>query len=470
MAHLRMHDDEEDMAAREISMHGQWSSFRAFVLALTGSTIGLGNIWKFGYMAGENGGGAFVLVYLLCLFTIGVPVMIAEILIGRRGGRNPIDTLHTLTAREGGSYLWRGLGWASVLTGFLVLSYYSVISGWALAYVFRAAAGMFKGATQEGVSSIFARLVSAPERLLAWHTLFMLMTVIIVAHGVRHGLERAVQLLVPVLFVLLLVMLGYSIYSGAFLQGYYFLFAPDFSRLTVTALLSAMAYAFFTLHLGMGAVMAYSAYLPRSASIVKASFLAVLLDTLAGLVAGLAIFPLVFSRGMKPDTGPALIFKSLPDALGHMPHGAFFGTLFFLLLVLAAWTSAISMLEPTVAWLVENRGMSRVRAAAWSGAGAWLLGIGTLFSFNMTSTDTLWGRTFFDLIDFVTANMLLPLMGLLTVVFAAWVMSRQSTRDELGLGEGYVYRAWWVLARYVAPVALFVIFLHVTGILNYLHH
>lgn len=457
------------MAGREISIHGQWSSFRVFVLALTGSAVGLGNIWKFGYMAGENGGGAFILVYLLCLFAIGVPVMVAEILIGRRGGRNPIGTMHMLAAQEGRSPWWQSLGWASVAGGFLVLSYYSVISGWALAYVFRVAGGMFKGATQEGVSSIFVRLISAPERLLVWHTLFMLMTVIVVARGVRHGLEWAVRFLMPALLALLVVALIYSMNSGAFMQGYYFLFMPDFSRLTATAVLSAMTYAFFTLHLGMGAVMAYSAYLPRSAPIIKASFLVALLDMLVGLLAGLAIFPLVFFRGMKPDGGPALMFQVLPDAFGHLPGGALFGTLFFIALVLAAWTSSISMLEPTVAWLVENRGMSRISAAAWSGAGAWLLGIGTVFSFNITSTDTLWGRTFFDLIDFVTANTLLPLVGLGTVVFTAWAMAQSSTRDELALGEGYLYRTWRVLARYVAPLALLVIFLHVTGVLGHLH-
>ncbi|RMD70134.1 MAG: sodium-dependent transporter, partial [Gammaproteobacteria bacterium] len=295
---------------RRQSIHGQWSSRFAFILAATGSAVGLGNIWKFPYITGENGGGAFVLVYLLCILAIGLPIMMAEVMLGRRGRQNPINTMRTLAEESGASPWWRLLGWMGVLAGFLILSYYSVIAGWALAYIFRSAGGLFEGATAAMVQSIFAHLVQDPEKLLAWHTIFMGMTMMVVARGVRSGLEKAVRYMMPALFILLLVLVGYALNTGAFREGLDFLFTPRFERLSAPGVLIAMGHAFFTLSLGMGAIMIYGSYLPERASIARVSMAVVFSDTAVALLAGLAIFPLVFAHGLEPGSGPGLIFQT----------------------------------------------------------------------------------------------------------------------------------------------------------------
>jgi NSS family neurotransmitter:Na+ symporter len=455
------------MPTQRTSIHGQWSSRLAFIFAATGSAVGLGNIWKFPYITGENGGGAFVLVYLVCVAVIGIPIMMSEVMLGRRGRQSPINTMRTLAEEEGHSRLWGLLGWMGVLAGFLILSYYSVIAGWALAYVFRTAGGVFNGATADAVDAVFAGLVSDPERLLAWHTIFMGMTMIVVARGVAAGLESAVRLLMPALFVLLILLVGYAMSQGHFMEGVRFLLEPDFSKLSGKAVLMAMGQAFFSLSLGMGAIMIYGSYLPRDASIARTSITVAVADTLVAVIAGLAIFPIVFAHGLPATQGPGLIFKTLPIAFGHMPGGALFGTLFFVLLVFAAWTSAISLVEPAVAWLVENHGFTRVHATVSAGAVIWTIGLGTIFSFSIWSGPeyTLFGKTFFDLVDFLTANIMLPLGGLLIAVFAAWLMSERSVRDELAMGEGPGYRIWYFLVRYVTPLGVVLVFLNVIGLL-----
>ncbi len=458
---------------KRTSIHGQWSSRFAFILAAAGSAVGLGNIWKFPYITGENGGGAFVLVYLLCIAVVGIPIMMSEILIGRRGRQSPINTMRDLAREEGRNGFWQFLGWAGVIAGFLIISYYSVIAGWALSYVIRTAGGAFIGVTADGAASIFGALISDPERLLAWHTIFMVMTTVVVTRGVRSGLEQAVRILMPALFVLLLILVGYALNSGKFAEGLAFLFTPDFEAITAGGVLTAMGHAFFTLSLGMGAIMVYGSYLPEHASITKATFTIALLDTLVALLAGMAIFPIVFANGMEPGAGPGLIFKTLPIAFGHMPGGTFFGTLFFVLLVFAAWTSAISLIEPAVAWLVENRGMNRVKSGTVVGILAWFLGIVTILSFNKWAFSFEFagetkGSGLFDILDILTASFMLPLGGLAMAVFAGWCMSRSSVRDELGMGDGLAFRGYYFLVRYVTPLAVLVVFLQVTGILKQL--
>ncbi|MDX9766336.1 MAG: sodium-dependent transporter [Ectothiorhodospiraceae bacterium] len=450
---------------RTQSIHGQWSSRLVFVLAATGSAVGLGNIWKFPYIAGENGGGAFVLLYLVCIFAIGLPIMIAEIMLGRRGRQSPINTMSTLAREEGLTPAWSLLGWMGVVTGFLILSYYSVIAGWALAYVFHAVGGMFEGIGADEADGLFVDLISDPAQLMLWHTLFMLLTVVVVARGVRSGLERAVEVMVPGLVVILLALVGYAAVEGHFATGFQFLFSADFSRLNANAVLTAMGHAFFTLSLGMGAIMVYGSYLASRASIATTSFMVVIADTVVALLAGLAIFPIVFAAGLEPGQGPGLIFKTLPIAFGQMPGGTFFGTLFFLLLVFAAWTSSISLVEPAVAWLVENRGMQRAWASIVTGALAWVLGVGTVLSFNLWSEGVIFGRTVFDILDYATSNVLLPLGGLLITLFAGWLMSRASVSEELALGNTVLFRLWYFLVRFVAPVGIFIVFLNVLGIL-----
>ncbi|MFO7592821.1 MAG: sodium-dependent transporter [Pseudomonadota bacterium] len=471
------------MAERRESIHGQWSGRWAFILAATGSAVGLGNIWKFPYITGENGGGAFVLVYLLCIAIIGVPIMIAEIMLGRRGRRSPINTMRHLAFEENASRFWKYLGWSGVVAGFLILSYYAVIAGWAVAYIFRTASGTFTGATADGVASIFSALVSDPERLLAWHTIFMVLTMVIVARGVRSGLEKAVSYLMPALFIILLVLVGYAMNTDAFAKGFSFMFTPDFRALlyqpngagvpvlTAEPLLVALGHAFFTLSLGMGAIMVYGSYLPKDTSIVKTTFVIAGMDTLVALLAGLAIFPIVFANGLEAGSGPGLIFQTLPIAFGHMPGGIFFGSLFFILLAFAAWSSAISLIEPAVAWMVENHGFSRISATVWAGMTAWLLGIGSIFSFNIWSGEEyqLFGMTVFDLLDYLTANIMLPLGGLLIAIFAAWQLRRSTCQDELGINDGPIFKSWYFLLRYISPVAVIIVFLNaidIVGIFN----
>jgi NSS family neurotransmitter:Na+ symporter len=460
------------MASTRESIHGQWSSRLAFILAATGSAVGLGNIWKFPYIAGENGGGAFVLIYLLCIAVIGIPIMMAEVLIGRRGRQSPINTMRALAKEEGASRAWVLLGGAGVLAGFLILSYYSVIAGWALSYVFRTGSGLFEGLTADGVQAIFTNLVTDPERLLAWHTIFMIMTMVVVARGVSGGIEKAVKFLMPALFVLLFVLVGYALNSGGFEQGVAFLFQPDFSKITANGILIAMGHAFFTLSLGMGAIMVYGSYLPGNASIAKTSIAVALMDTLVALLAGLAIFPIVFANGLEPGVGPGLIFQTLPIAFGHMQYGAFFGMLFFVLLVFAAWSSSISLIEPAVAWLVENKGMTRIFASVVAGLVTWLFGLLTVLSFNLWSDVKLLSNieifkdsTVFDLLDYLTANIMLPLGGLLIAVFAAWKMSRESTVDELGMGDRFFYPLWRFLVRYITPIAVIIVFLKAVSVI-----
>ena len=463
------------MSSTRTSIHGEWSSRLAFILAATGSAVGLGNIWKFPYIAGENGGGAFVLVYLLCIACIGIPIMMAEVMLGRKGRQSPINTMRTLAAEMGQSKYWCYLGWAGMLAGFLILSYYSVIAGWALAYIFRTGSGVFVNVTGDGAASIFSRFIADPEKLLAWHTLFMVMTTIVVSRGVSHGLEKAVRILMPALFMLLLVLVGYAMNIGDFDQGIHFLFDFDFSKLSWDSVLVAMGHAFFTLSLGMGAIMMYGSYLPRDISIAKTSITIALMDTLVALLAGMAIFPLVFANALEPGSGPGLIFQTLPIVFGHMPGGTFFGTLFFILLVFAAWTSAISLIEPGVTWLVENRGHSRIYAATVIGLLTWLIGLLTVFSFNiggdikpLSFIPKFENSTIFDLLDYLTSNIMLPLGGLLIAIFAGWFMNKESSMEELGIQDRLHmgYRIWLILVKFVAPLAVIIVFLKVTGIID----
>ncbi len=448
------------------SIHGQWSSRWVFVLAATGSAVGLGNIWKFPYIAGENGGGAFVLIYLVCIAVVGLPVMIAEIMLGRRGRQSPINTMKALSREAGRSPLWQLLGWSGVLAGFLILSYYSVIAGWALNYVLEMGSGTFSGSSAGQVKTVFDELLGNPLKLTLWHTLFIVVTMVVVARGVRGGLEKAVMFLMPALFVLLIILLGYAMNSGAFMQGLAFLFTPDFSAITGKGVLVAMGHAFFTLSLGMGAIMVYGSYMRSQDSIARTAIMIVIADTVVALVAGMAIFPIVFANGLEPGAGPGLVFQTLPLAFGQMTGGLFFGTLFFILLFFAAWSSSISLIEPAVTWLVENRNMTRISASITCGIATWTLGMGTVLSFNLWAEVTLFDMTFFELLDFLTANIMLPLGGLFVALFVGWAMSRKSKHDEIGTKHQFAFNAWNFLLKYITPLAVLVVFLQSTGLLE----
>ena len=459
-----MLSNQADAPKKRKSLHGHWSSRMAFILAVTGSAVGLGNVWKFPYVAGENGGGAFVLVYLACVILVGMPVMMSEILIGRRGRRNPVATMKLLGEEEGSSKHWQIIGLAGVVAGIFILSYYSVIAGWTLAYVYKSATGVFAGSTAEVVSATFGSFVGNWQALALCHTLFMALTIFVVARGVERGLEQAVRFMVPALLLMMVVLLGYSISSGSFAQGVDFMFSADFSKLSWDSVLAAMGQAFFTLSIGMGAIMAYGAYLPEETSITGASASVVIADTGIAMLAGLIIFPLVFANALDPAEGPGLVFQTLPLALGQMPAGAFFSTIFFILLAFAAWTSAIGLMEPAVAWLVEHYNRTRAQAAVIIGIGIWALGFTSVLSFNVLADFTFGKGTIFDNIDHVTSNIMLPLGGVLIAVFAGWVMCRNSTAEELG-GAGTTYKVWRFLTRYAAPIGILFVFLKAVGLL-----
>lgn len=448
------------------------------MLAAIGSAVGLGNIWKFPYITGEYGGGAFVLVYLVCVLLIGIPVMMAEILLGRRGRRSPINTMRELAVEEKASPLWGGVGWLGVISGFLILSFYSVVAGWALAYVVEGVSGAFEGLDGDGAAALFGALTDSPQRLIFWHSVFMFMTIAVVANGVRTGLERLVTWLMPMLFLLLAVLVGYAMAAGDFMRGLHFLFDVDFSKVflscdasgqcqfTPEPMLVAMGHAFFTLSLGMGAIMVYGSYMPREASIAGSTVIIALADTLVALMAGLAIFPLVFANGLEPGAGPGLVFVSLPIAFGSMPGGQLFGTLFFVLLVFAAWSSSISLVEPAIAWLTENEHMSRPKAALLIGALAWLLGIGSALSFNLWSGEEyqVFGKTLFDIKDFLTANIMLPLGGLTIALFVGWAVGRGLPEKELAMRSARMFGAWRFIIRYIAPTGIVLVFLNAIGV------
>lgn len=453
------------MAVTTESRHGMWSSRWLFVLAAAGSAVGLGNIWKFPYIAGENGGGAFVLIYLACVAIVGVPIMMAEVLIGREGRQSPINTMRALVQQHHRHPAWVLIGWMGVLAGFLILSYYAVIAGWALFYIFEMARGVMTGASGEFAAAHFADFLSNPWQLVFWQTLFMAGTIFIVARGVIKGLERAIRWFMPLLFLLLIVLLGYSVTTDGFQQGVDFMFAFNWENITGDAVLVAMGQAFFTLSLGMGAIMAYGAYVPSNASIGSTVGIIAGLDTLVAVAAGLAIFPIVFANGLEPGQGPGLMFVTIPLAFGQMPLGAMFGTLFFLLVSFAAITSAISISEPALAYLVETYNAKRGRVAISLGVISWILGIGTVLSFNVWADLHIVGElTFFDFVDYVSQNVMLPLGGMFIALFAAWALPRTVIGNQLGLQAGWVNVLWKLLCGVVAPVG--VAFVVVTTLLG----
>mgnify|MGYP000356012868 FL=1 len=436
------------------SMHGFWKSRWLFILAATGSAVGLGNIWKFPYITGENGGGAFVLVYLLCISIIGIPVMIAEVSLGRMGRQSPINTMKALAKNENASPNWTIIGWMGAIAGFLILSFYSVIAGWALSYTVDMANGDFVKISAEESGNIFGALLANPTQLTIWHTVFMLLTIGIVARGVNAGLEKAIKILMPVLFILLFILFGYALSSNGFAQGVDFMFSFDFSKLTTESIMVALGHAFFTLSLGLGAIMAYGAYMPQDTSIAKTVLIVAFLDTAVAIMAGLAIFPIVFANGLEPSAGPGLLFQTLPIAFGQMSAGVIFGTMFFVLVSFAAWSSAISLAEPIVAWMVERFNTSRNKAAAVIGISAWTLGLATVFSFNIWSDVKLFDKTPFDLLDFLTTNILLPLGGLCIAIFAGWKVSQTKMMNEVGIDYPILFKLWLFVLRFLAPAAI----------------
>jgi|TARA_B100000700_G_scaffold39766_3_gene40156 NSS family neurotransmitter:Na+ symporter len=437
--------------------HAHWSSKLTFILAATGSAVGLGNIWKFPYMVGESGGAAFVLVYLLCIALIGLPILTAEWLIGRRGQENPVNSMADVAKSAGRSKGWVMVGVSGVLGAFLILSFYSVIGGWSLSYTLSSITGDFTGQDADAIGGLFSGMLGNPGQLLLWHSVFMLLVIGIVARGVTKGLEGAVRTLMPALGVLLVVLVGYGMTTGYFGQAASYLFNPDWSKLTGEVVLAALGHAFFTLSLGMGIMMAYGSYLGEEVNLLKTARTVVIMDTVIALGAGLAIFPIVFANGLDLNSGPGLIFVTLPIAFGNMGGGMLLGLMFFLLLTFAALTSAISLLEPVVEFVEERTPLSRVSATLVAGVATWALGIAALLSFNVWSEVLFFGLNIFDLLDKLTSKFLLPLTGLGVIMFVAWGLDKEGVRKELGM-DIYDFSLWNLITRYVAPIGVLAVF------------
>lgn len=444
-----------------------WSSRFTFLMASVGFAVGLGNIWRFPYVVGENGGSAFVLIYLVFAFGIGVPLVMAEWTIGRRasGAASASGCVREVARESGISPAWGNVGGIAVLAVFMLMLFYTTIAGWTMDYFVKAAGGAFSEITADRSQAVFDSLMANPMRLVFWHTVVVVLTVYINSRGLHAGIEKAVNVLMPALFVSMLVMVGYSLSVGDMQAAVEFLLTPDFSRVTGETLLMALGQAFFSIGIAMAVMITYGSYLDKQTSIPQNAFIVVGADTLVALLAGFAIFPLVFAHGMAPDSGTGLVFQTLPIAFGDLPGGRLFASVFFFLLIAAAITSCIGNFAPVVAWTEEKFGLTHAKAALSAGLVMWLLGLGSVFSFNLLSgfhplafTGAFADMTIYDSLDFIMSNVLLPAGAFLTAIFIGWFASRDGVREEMGLADGTGFRIWRFLIRFVVPLAVAAIF------------
>ena len=441
-----------------------WTSGLTFILAAVGAAVGLGNIWKFPYVAGVSGGGAFVVIYLLCVVFVALPILMSELLLGRLGAHSPPVTMAKLAERTGSTKAWSLLGYMGMIVGYLIATYYSVIAGWTLAYILKAA-NDFGGAASSEVASQFDALQADPVTMTIFHTIFIVCALTIVGGGLKNGIERAVKVLMTALFAMLVIMIGYAAVEGDMPRALDFLFSADFDKITGEAVLSAVGQAFFSISLAMGLMMVYGSYVPKSVSLTRSALIIVVADTFIALLAGLMIFPIVFANDLDPGAGPSLIFRTLPTAFADMPGGSVFGAVFFLLLAFAAITSIIAILEPIVAYAGDKWGMSRKTSCVVFGFFAWLIGLASVLSFNLWAEfeplaffKPLDGKTIYDLIDYFTANLMMPIGGILIALFAGWRLKPELLIDELTLQEyPRMFAFWLFLVRFVAPLAILAI-------------
>jgi len=444
-----------------MSTHNVWTHKGTFLLAAVGSAVGLGNLWRFPYLAGENGGGAFILVYALTIFAVGIPILIAEIMLGRNSRRSPIMGMRFLTRTHQTSRAWESIGWLGAASAFLILSFYSVIAGWAIHYTGLMLTGGMADIDAAGAGQSFDALLASPMLLTLYHTLFIAASALIVGLGIHKGIENGLRLLMPSLFVILLVVLGYGAVVGDIGAAASFLFTFNLADLSLEGWLEAMGQSFFTLSLGMGAIMAYGAYMPGESSLTRTAFAIAIVDTAVAMVAGLAIFSLVFGSGLNPGEGPGLMFVTLPLAFAEMPGGALVGGVFFILVLGAAISSSISLIEPVAAFLVERFDLTRPQAVTMMVIASWALGLLTVVSFNLwaegTLFHTLFGRSAFGLIEMLT-NIFMPLGGLMIALFAGWALTHSEVMKEMHTNERW-FRLWRFLVRFVAPAAVAFVFL-----------
>lgn len=444
------------MIARE-----QWSSRLGFLFATLGSAIGLGNLWRFPYMAGENGGGAFVIIYFLFAFLLLAPLIMAELALGRRAQRSPVGALAALCAEARCSRFWHAIGWISALNPLLALCFYSVVAGWSVAYIFKAASGAFTGISPEGAAGLFNDLLASPVELFFWYTLFIAANVFVISRGIRRGIEFVNNFMLPSLFVILVVLAIYGHINGDPVRAWQFLFAPDFSKVTGQMLLMALGQALFSVSVATGALLTYGSHMDRSVNIIGSSWVIAGANLLSALLAGLAIFPVVFGSGLDPDGGPGLMFVTLPLALGSMPFSQLFSLAFFILVFFAAFTSSLGMFQPFVGHVVESGRWSRTQVAVWTGLAVWLVGITAVLSFNiwedfrpLSFIPVFADRNFFGILDYTVSNVFLPLNAVLLALFVGWVFSRTVLREEMGIVSEAGFRLWNFGVRYLAPVAL----------------
>lgn len=449
------------------STRGTWASGFGFVLAAAGSAIGLGNLWRFPYVTGENGGGLFVVIYLAAIGIVGLPILIIEIVIGRASRHSAVGAFGILV---GGRTGWRAIGWLGVAAASMALSCYAVVAGWAFHYLMLSLRGALAGVTGDGVQRMFGALYINGGLNLSWALIFMLVTVGVVLGGVRKGIERWSRILMPALFLILLVLLGRAVTLDGFRSGLDFVFALRAEELTPAGVLEALGHAFFTLGIGVGAMLTYGSYLEREANLVKDALSVAALDTLVALVACVVIFPIAFTYGLPTAHGPGLVFINLPVAFGQMPGGAVLAPLFFALLGFAALTSSVAMLEVPVAYLIDERGWRRRRAVLAAGGllavasvPAALSGGGGLFGDGLVR---LVGKNWFDLVFDTVSNWMMPAGGLGFAIFGGWILADATRRAQFPSGFAEVlYRGWLVVLRFGVPLAVIVVFLHAVGVL-----
>ena len=439
--------------------HAHWSSRFGFLMASVGFAVGLGNIWRFPYVAGENGGSAFVIIYLVCAFVIGVPVLMAELLIGRRGDAAPPIAMARVAERSGRSRSWGLVGGMGLLAAFSIEVVYSVVAGWVLWYLFKAITTGFAGIDTANAEAQFSAVLASNDGMLLWTLAGLAITGLIIYAGVKDGIERAVTIMMPLIFALLVFLAIFNAFSDGFTEALAWLFTPDWSKVGFGTLLAAIGQAFFSIGVAMGGMMTYGSYLPRSISITNSVFIVVIADTLVALLAGLVIFPAVFRFGLDPGAGAGLIFQTLPVAFAQMPGGYLFSVLFFLMLSVAAITSMVGLIESVNAWIEEQYGIARHKSAVVVVGSVAVLSILSILSYNVLGELRIGGRNFNDTMDFFSNQILLPLGGLFIALFTGWFMLKEESRDELTTLSPAGHRLWYLLVRYLVPPALAVIFI-----------
>ena len=451
------------MAIKKIRMT-TWSNRPAFLLATIGGAVGLGNLWRFPYIAGENGGGGFVIVYLIFVFLLGLPIIAGEMLIGRRGRQNAIHSISNLIKENNANSIWKSIGYLSLLVPFIGLSYYAVVAAWSLDYLTLAIKNTFEGFDKNIAQSIFSQRAELPIYQAFIHGIFISMTIWVVARGINNGIEKISKILMPILFLVIIILVLYGIINADFKSAVEFLFKPDFSKLSGQSVLIALGQALFSLAAGAGVLITYSAYMPADYSIKHSAAVICIGDTIVALLAGLAIFPIVFANGLSPNEGPELIFITLPIAFGNMTGGYIISILFFILLLFAAYTTAIGMLEPIVSWLEERYPGKRKQLSIIAGFSIWVFGLGSVFSFSILTNFYPLNfigieKNFFGLADYTVANILLPLNALLIAAFSGWVIKQSVFNEEFSQDTSSWRIYWRFINRYVAPVAIFIVML-----------